>query len=73
MNQVLGMVLISIAILIFVVATPTLVTAVKTGNGTALENETATIKQIYEQTPILIAFIPIIMFVVGLTLIFSKG
>lgn len=71
-NAVLGFVLIVMAFIIFVIATPALHDAIDTSPGSPLENETEAVKQIYSTYDILIPVIPLAMFVAGAALFMGR-
>jgi len=66
-----GAVLIFVAIGIYVLSLPALVNATDTSDGNFLENETEQIKTIYEMDSIIVALMPIFMFVIGVGLLFK--
>lgn len=70
-NRVIGLILIALAFIIFVIALPAMTSAVQTGDGTALENETQTVKEVYNILPLFIVLIPVIMVLVGVGMLWK--
>ncbi len=64
-TRAMGAVLIFIALIIYFIAVPSLATAVDTGSGGNLENESSSIKEIYSVYDTLIAVFPFILIVIG--------
>lgn len=71
LNAIIGIVLIVLAFILFITAVPTLNTSVSTAPNTTLENETSTIKTIYSINGLLIAMLPIMVFIMGLGMIWK--
>lgn len=71
-NNIAGFALIMVGLILFIMATPTLQSSVDTGTGKALENESATVKNIYSVYAIFIPLLGIFFFMAG-TGILWKG
>lgn len=70
-NKVVGVLLIIIAFILFVYALPTMTESVKTNPGSSLENESKTVKNFYSIYDILFSVIPLILFIIGMGLVWK--
>ena len=65
----MGAILIVVAIIMITLALPSLVTATSTATGSALENESASVKSIYQQLPLIFVVLPLILASVGFVML----
>lgn len=69
--KVIGLFLVVLAFIIFIYAAPSLTNSIRTDANSTLENETETIKNVYSLNGLLIAFMPMIIGLMGLGLLWK--